>query len=53
MPPGDAYATLVAMGGKLDCDLVRVFGEVVLDAEIGRLGQYGKPVLKRAAGHAA
>lgn len=53
MPPGDAYATLVAMGGKLDRDLVRVFGEVVLDAEIGRLGQYGKPVLKRAAGHAA
>lgn len=53
MPPGDAYATLVAMGGKLDRDLVRVFGEVVLDSEIARLGQYGKPVLKRAAGNAA
>lgn len=53
MPPGDAYAALVAMGGKLDRDLVRVFGEVVLDSEIIRLGQYGKPVLKRSAGHAA
>lgn len=53
MPPGDAYATLVAMGGKLDRDLVRVFGEVVLDAAIMQLGRYGSPVLKRAAGHAA
>jgi len=53
MPPGDAYATLVAMGEKLDRDLVRVFGEVVLDAAIVRLGQYRKPVLKRAAGQAA
>lgn len=53
MPPGDAYATLVAMGEKLDRDLVKVFGEVVLDSEIVRLGQYGKPVLKRAAGHAS
>lgn len=53
MPPGDAYAALVAMGGKLDRDLVRVFGEVVLDAAIMRLGQYGRPILKRAAGHAA
>ncbi len=53
MPPGDAYAALVAMGGKLDRDLVRVFGEVVLDSEIMRLGQYGRPILKRAAGHAA
>lgn len=53
MAPGDAYATLVAMGGKLDRDLVRVFGEVVLDAAIIQLGQYGKPVLKRAVGHAA
>lgn len=53
MPPGDAYAVLVAMGGKLDRDLVRVFGEVVLDSAIVRLGQYGKPVLKRATGHAA
>lgn len=53
MPPGDAYATLVAMGGKLDRDLVRVFGEVVLDSEIARLGQYGKPILKRATGNAA
>lgn len=53
MPPGDAYAALVAMGGKLDRDLVRVFGEVVLDAAIMQLGQYGRPVLKRAAGHAA
>lgn len=53
MPPGDAYATLVAMGGKLDRDLVRVFGEVVLDFEIARLGQYGKPILKRATGNAA
>jgi len=53
MPPGEAYAALVAMGGKLDRDLVRVFGEVVLDSEIVRLGRYGSPVLKRAAGHAA
>jgi len=53
MPPGDAYAALIAMGGKLDRDLVRVFGEVVLDSEIIRLGRYGKPVLKRSAGHAA
>jgi putative nucleotidyltransferase with HDIG domain len=53
IPPGEAYAALVAMGGKLDRDLVRVFGEVVLDAAIMRLGQYGKPVLKRAAGQAA
>ncbi len=53
MPPGEAYATLVAMGGKLDRDLVRVFGEVVLDSEILRLGQYGSSVLKRATGHAA
>ncbi len=53
MPPGEAYAVLVAMGGKLDRDLVRVFGEVVLDSEITRLGRYGSPVLKRAAEHAA
>ena len=53
VPPGEAYAALVAMGGKLDPDLVRVFGEVVLDAAIVRLGRYGKPVLQRAAGHAA
>jgi len=53
MSPGDAYAVLVAMGGKLDRDLVRVFGEVVLDSEIARLGQYGKPVLKRATGRVA
>lgn len=53
VPPGDAHATLVAMGGKLDRDLVRVFGEVVLDAEISRLGQYGTSVLKRAARDAA
>lgn len=53
MPPGEAYAALVAMGGKLDRDLVRVFGEVVLDAAIVRLGQYGKPVLHRAAEDAA
>lgn len=53
MPPGEAYAALVAMGGKLDRDLVRVFGEVVLDSEIMRLGRYGSPVLKRAAGDAA
>lgn len=53
IPPGEAYAALVAMGGKLDRDLARVFGEVVLDAAIMRLGQYGRPVLKRAAGHAA
>jgi putative nucleotidyltransferase with HDIG domain len=53
IPPGEAYAALVAMGGKLDRDLVRVFGEVVLDAAIMRLGQYGRPVLKRAAEHAA
>ncbi|BCB19548.1 HD-GYP domain-containing protein [Bosea sp. ANAM02] len=53
LPPGEAYAALVAMGGKLDRDLVRVFGEVVLDAAIMRLGQYGRPVLKRAAGQVA
>uniref|UniRef100_A0A9E8A291 HD domain-containing protein n=1 Tax=Bosea sp. NBC_00436 TaxID=2969620 RepID=A0A9E8A291_9HYPH len=53
MPPGEAYATLAAMDGKLDRDLVRVFGEIVLDSEIMRLGQYGRPILKRAAGHAA
>ncbi len=53
IPPGEAYAALVAMGGKLDRDLVRVFGEVVLDAAIMQLGQYGRPVLERSAGHAA
>lgn len=53
IPPGEAYAALVAMGGKLDRDLVRVFGEVVLDAAIMQLGQYGRSVLKRAAGQAA
>ena len=53
MPPGDAYATLVAMGGKLDRDLLRVFGELVLDSSLARFGQYGKPARDRATGNAA
>lgn len=39
MPPEQAFAVLVGMGDKLDRDLVRIFGEVVLGASVARLGK--------------
>ncbi len=39
MPPEEAYAVLTGMGGKLDLDLVRVFGEVIVAASAARLGR--------------
>lgn len=55
MPPADAYATLVGMAGKLDLDLVRVFGEVIVAASAARLGRQGEAagVTRRPAGEAA
>lgn len=53
MSPAEAYAVLVAMGEKLDLDLVRVFGEIMLDASIARLGRYGAHVSKRGTDTAA
>lgn len=41
MPPEEAFAVLAGMGGKLDLDLVRVFGEVVVAASAARLGRQG------------
>ncbi|CAH1678542.1 HD domain-containing protein [Hyphomicrobiales bacterium] len=41
MAPEEAFAVLVGMGGKLDLDLVRVFGEVVVAASAARLGRQG------------
>ncbi|MGO4174097.1 HD-GYP domain-containing protein [Bosea sp. TAF32] len=40
MPPEEAYAVLVGMAGKLDRDLVRVFGEVIVAASAARLGRH-------------
>lgn len=37
MAPEEAYAILIGMGSKLDIDLVRAFGDVVLGASIGQL----------------
>lgn len=37
MAPEEAFTILLGMGDKLDIDLVRVFGDVVLDAAAGRL----------------
>jgi len=55
MPPAEAYATLVEMGGKLDLDLVRVFGEVIVAASAAKLGRQGETAGagKRPAGQAA
>ena len=39
MPPEEAFAVLIAMGDKLDRDLVRVFGDIVLGASVARLGK--------------
>lgn len=38
-PPEEAYAILVGMAEKLDLDLVRVFGEVIVAASAARLGR--------------
>lgn len=43
MAPADAFATLVGMGGKLDVDLVRAFGDVVLGASVKRLDRLATP----------
>ncbi|QEL21420.1 HD domain-containing protein [Bosea sp. F3-2] len=40
MPPEEAYAVLIGMAGKLDLDLVRVFGEVIVAASAARLGRH-------------
>jgi len=40
MPPEEAYAVLAGMAGKLDLDLVRVFGEVIVAASAARLGRH-------------
>lgn len=55
MPPAEAYATLVEMGGKLDLDLVRVFGEVIVAASAAKLGRQGETAGagKPSAGKAA
>lgn len=47
MSPEKAYATLLTMEGKLDLDLVRVFGEVVLG--FGTLGA-GRPAVSALRG---
>ncbi|MGO4405029.1 HD-GYP domain-containing protein [Bosea sp. RAF48] len=39
MPPEEAYAILIGMESKLDLDLVRVFGEVIVAASTARLGR--------------
>ncbi|CAM5767003.1 HD-GYP domain-containing protein [Bosea minatitlanensis] len=49
LPPGEAFAVLVGMGGKLDRDLVRVFGEVVLGTAVSRLGKVLGPAGPRDA----
>lgn len=38
--PEEAYAILVGMAEKLDLDLVRVFGEVIVAASAARLGRH-------------
>lgn len=55
LPPAEAYATLVGMEGKLDLDLVRVFGDVIVAASAARLGRQGDAVAasQRRAGEAA
>lgn len=39
MAPAEAFAALVGMGGKLDVDLLRAFGGVVLEASVTQLGR--------------
>ncbi len=53
MPPEEAYAVLVEMQGKLDRDLVRVFGDVVLAGSIARLGRYRASAPGRGVGKVA
>ena len=53
MPPEEAYAVLAGMPGKLDLDLVRVFGDVVLSCSVARLDRYRAPAASRAVGRVA
>lgn len=55
LPPAEAYATLVGMEGKLDRDLLRVFGDVIVAASVARLGRQGEAAesSSRRSGQAA
>lgn len=54
MSPEEAFATLIGMGDKLDRDLLRAFGNVVLSSSVARLGKMmARPAASAAAEDAA
>lgn len=53
MLPEEAFSILIGMGDKLDRDLVRVFGDVILGAAVAQLGKALAAPAIRDSGQAA